>query len=189
MSGSLKLRPGVVAAKQWLATERQKLREQHDSGSPGIQVCTRLTEMLQSVVLSLFQSAVSDFPQHAEAYKYDVALVALGGFGRADVAPYSDVDLMLLHNQWTPVEPLAKRLMHDLYDAGLAVGQSVRTTAEAAKLALQDATIFTALRVIDTNQMGIAFVLDRTRRVIGVVTDGDIRHAFVRGIKRGQFSL
>src|SRR5439155_11971293 len=38
------------------------------------------------------------------------------------------------------------------------------------------------LLVIDTNRMGIAFVLDRTRRVVGVVTDGDIRHAFVRGI-------
>jgi N-acetylneuraminate synthase len=47
---------------------------------------------------------------------------------------------------------------------------------------MDDATIFTALRVIDTNRMGIAFVLDGTRRVVGVVTDGDIRHAFVRGI-------
>lgn len=47
---------------------------------------------------------------------------------------------------------------------------------------MQDATVFTALRVIDTNRMGIAFVLDGTRRVVGVVTDGDIRHAFVRGI-------
>jgi [protein-PII] uridylyltransferase len=145
MSASLKLRPGVVAAKQWLAAERQKLREQHDAGSPGIQVCARLTEMLENVVLSLFNSAVADFPQHKEVYEYDIALVALGGFGRADVAPYSDVDLMLLHNDWAPVEPLAKRLMHDLYDAGLAVGQSVRSTREAAKLALQDATIYTSL--------------------------------------------
>ena len=47
---------------------------------------------------------------------------------------------------------------------------------------MDDATIFTALRVIDTNRMGIAFVLDNARRVVGVVTDGDIRHAFVRGI-------
>jgi sugar phosphate isomerase/epimerase len=47
---------------------------------------------------------------------------------------------------------------------------------------MDDATIFTALRVIDTNKMGIAFVLDGNRRVVGVVTDGDIRHAFVRGI-------
>jgi sugar phosphate isomerase/epimerase/CBS domain-containing protein len=47
---------------------------------------------------------------------------------------------------------------------------------------MDDATIFTALVVIDANRMGIAFVLDNTRRVVGVVTDGDIRHAFVRGI-------
>jgi CBS domain-containing protein len=47
---------------------------------------------------------------------------------------------------------------------------------------MDDATIFSALLVIDTNRMGIAFVLDNTRRVVGVVTDGDIRHAFVRGI-------
>jgi N-acetylneuraminate synthase len=45
-----------------------------------------------------------------------------------------------------------------------------------------DATIFTTLRVIDTNRLGIAFVVDHSRRVVGVVTDGDIRHAFVRGI-------
>ena len=45
-----------------------------------------------------------------------------------------------------------------------------------------DSTIFTTLRVIDTNRLGIAFVVDHARRVVGVVTDGDIRHAFVRGI-------
>ena len=51
---------------------------------------------------------------------------------------------------------------------------------------MADATVFTALRVIDTNRMGIAFVLDADRRVVGVVTDGDIRHAFVRGINLGD---
>lgn len=44
------------------------------------------------------------------------------------------------------------------------------------------ATVFSALRVIDTNKMGIAFVVDGARKVVGVVTDGDIRHAFVRGL-------
>jgi hypothetical protein len=51
-----------------------------------------------------------------------------------------------------------------------------------AFIVMDDATVFTALRVIDTNRMGIAFVLDSDRRVVGVVTDGDIRHAFIRGI-------
>jgi N-acetylneuraminate synthase len=51
-----------------------------------------------------------------------------------------------------------------------------------AMTVLRDTTIFSALRVIDNNRLGIAFVLDDTRRVIGVVTDGDIRHALVRGV-------
>ena len=47
---------------------------------------------------------------------------------------------------------------------------------------MDDATVFTTLRVIDSNRMGIAFVVDAERHVVGVVTDGDIRHAFIRGI-------
>jgi sugar phosphate isomerase/epimerase len=46
----------------------------------------------------------------------------------------------------------------------------------------EDASVFTTLRVIDGNRMGIAFVIDAVRRVVGVVTDGDIRHAFIRGL-------
>jgi N-acetylneuraminate synthase len=46
----------------------------------------------------------------------------------------------------------------------------------------ETATVFGALRVIDANRMGIAFVVDGLGRVIGVATDGDIRHAFVRGL-------
>ncbi|HEV2972311.1 MAG TPA: [protein-PII] uridylyltransferase [Pirellulales bacterium] len=147
MSGTLKLRPGVVAAREWLAAERHKLRQQHEAGSPGIQVCAHLTEMLDTVVLSLYESALEDFPDQATRYREEVALVALGGYGRGDVAPYSDVDLMILHSPVVgPImEPLAKRLLHDLYDVGFALGQSVRTPAEACKLAAKDATIYTAL--------------------------------------------
>ena len=65
----------------------------------------------------------------------------------------------------------------------LGRGSDRRTRADLRALTVtDDATIFKALRVIDTNRHGIAFVIDRNRRVVGVVTDGDIRHAFVRGI-------
>ena len=58
-----------------------------------------------------------------------------------------------------------------------------RTRADlSALIVMVDASLFTALRVIDTNRMGIAFVIDAARHVVGVVTDGDIRHALVRGI-------
>ena len=38
-----------------------------------------------------------------------------------------------------------------------------------------------ALRAMDENRAGIVFVVDADRRVVGVLTDGDVRHAFVRG--------
>jgi [protein-PII] uridylyltransferase len=142
------LRSNVLAAKDWLAQERAKLKQQHDAGSPGIQVCARLTDMLDHVVLGLYQSAIEDLSATEKSLlSNEVALVAHGGYGRRDVAPYSDVDLMLLCSTRAArnVAPLAKRLLHDLYDVGLILGQSVRTVSEACKLGLKDATIFTSL--------------------------------------------
>ena len=146
MASGLTLRGEVLAAKEWLAAERQKLHQQHQAGSPGIQVCAGLTELFDTVVLGLYESALADLPEHAAEYRDEVALVALGGYGRGDVAPYSDVDLMILHSSAaSDVAPLAKRLLHDLYDVGLELGQSVRTPHEACRMAFDDATICTSL--------------------------------------------
>ncbi len=62
-------------------------------------------------------------------------------------------------------------------------GAERRMRSDLSALIVADsATIFTALNIIDANKMGIAFVVDTTRRVVGVVTDGDIRHAQARGL-------
>ncbi len=143
---ALTFRPDVMAAREWLAAERQKLRQQHDAGSPGIQVCARLTELFDSVLLRLYQSALADLPDHAAEFRDEVALVALGGYGRGDVAPYSDVDLLILHSPAAKnVGLLARRLLHDLYDVGLELGHSVRTPREVIRAAFKDPTLFTAL--------------------------------------------
>ena len=77
----------------------------------------------------------------------EMALVPIGGFGRRDVAPFSDVDLMLLA---TPAAgqraaQLARHLTRNICDAGLQLGFSLRTPDEACSLALKDPTIFTSL--------------------------------------------
>ena len=82
-------------------------------------------------MLDLYEAALADFPDAgALAIATKWRWCALGGYGRRDVAPYSDVDLMILHDRTIGalMEPLAKRLMHDLFDVGFAVGQSVRTS-------------------------------------------------------------
>ena len=63
------------------------------------------------------------------------------------MAPFSDVDLMFLHRGGASpdVAAVATRVLQDLFDAGLEVGQSVRTPSMAVRLAWDDATIFSSL--------------------------------------------
>ncbi len=148
MTTSSSLRPGLLAARQRLAEGRSQIRLQHDSGSPGVQVCARLTELVDGIVLEIFEAAMASLIQEGLAPAAgDVAIVAHGGYGRRDLAPGSDVDLMIVHQCASEAEiaPLAKRMIGDLFDAGLEPSQSVRTVNEACELALRDPTIATSL--------------------------------------------
>jgi [protein-PII] uridylyltransferase len=143
----MSLRPKVLEAKQRLAEGRAKLRTRHDKGSPGIQVCRALTELFDSLMLMLFESALADLGDTGpDGLRSRVALVPHGGYGRGDVAPHSDVDLMILYDRNEKrVAPLAERMVRDVFDAGLVLGQAVRTPAEACQLARSDAAICTSL--------------------------------------------
>jgi [protein-PII] uridylyltransferase len=140
-------RPAIHDARERLREGRERIRSQHQSGSPGIQVCTALSALVDEMVLGLFEAALADLSTGDTPLFEDVALVAHGGYGRRDVAPYSDVDLMILHRGLSErrIAPLAKRLLQDLFDVGLTLAQSVRTPHEACRSALKDATIFTSL--------------------------------------------
>ncbi|MBT3163121.1 [protein-PII] uridylyltransferase [Streptomyces sp. Vc74B-19] len=69
-----------------------------------------------------------------------ISLVAVGGYGRAELSPRSDLDLLLLHDGSAPetVTKLADRLWYPVWDLGLALDHSVRTPAEARKTAGED---------------------------------------------------
>jgi [protein-PII] uridylyltransferase len=69
-----------------------------------------------------------------------VSLVAVGGYGRAELSPRSDLDLLLLHDGSDPrgVAALADRLWYPVWDLGLALDHSVRTPAEARRTAGED---------------------------------------------------
>jgi [protein-PII] uridylyltransferase len=75
----------------------------------------------------------------------DVALVATGGYGRGELAPFSDLDVLLLHGRRTDVGSLANELWYPVWDAGLKLGHSVRTVKETLRLAADDLDTATAL--------------------------------------------
>jgi [protein-PII] uridylyltransferase len=148
LAGAATVRPAVSAAAAGVAALRTRVAAQHAAGAPGMATGGLATELFERVVLDIWSAALDDLgDETAAGVRRSVALVAVGGFGRREMAPYSDIDLMLLHDASAPVavSRMASAILRDLYDCGLEVGQSVRTPSEAARLAREDATILSAL--------------------------------------------
>jgi [protein-PII] uridylyltransferase len=148
MSAGPRLNTAVVAAREQLAQGREKLHRQHASGSPGVQVCAHFTDLLEEIVQGLFRAALAALDDSTRGrIEPRVALVAHSGFGRREMAPYSDLDLMLLHpfRGESDVLLLVRPFAQHLYDLGLEVGFSARTAAQACTSAFQDATVLTSL--------------------------------------------
>lgn len=101
---------------------RDTLRHQR-IGRGGLEVCEALTASLDRAIAGM----VSPVPP-------GVSVVALGGYGRRELSPYSDVDLMLLHEIADPAAAAAA-LFRPLWDARLRVGHSVRNLKEASTAA------------------------------------------------------
>ena len=66
------------------------------------------------------------------------ALVAVGALGRRELAPYSDLDLVLLHDGRKDIDRLAEQLWYPLWDAGIGLDHSVRTPGQAVQVAATD---------------------------------------------------
>ncbi|MEV6663544.1 [protein-PII] uridylyltransferase [Streptomyces nigra] len=114
---------GYAAARLRLLTEGAR------SGPPRRSALAQLTD---DWLTGLFAAG-------AEATR-GVALVAVGGYGRGELSPRSDLDLLLLHEggDATAVATLADRIWYPVWDLGLALDHSVRTPAEARKTAADD---------------------------------------------------
>src|SRR5689334_19377797 len=66
------------------------------------------------------------------------ALVAVGALGRRELAPYSDLDLVLLHDGRKDVDRLAEELWYPLWNSGIGLDHSVRTPGQAVQVAATD---------------------------------------------------
>ncbi|MDV7142220.1 [protein-PII] uridylyltransferase [Tropicimonas sp. TH_r6] len=83
----------------------------------------------------------------ADASEQHMAVIAVGGYGRAEMAPHSDVDLLFLSEEKLTVriECIVEEMLYILWDLRLKVGHSTRTIRECMKLGREDYTIRTSL--------------------------------------------
>ena len=123
---------------------RYRLEEERQ----GLACAARLSTLRDSVVTSLFGFAATRvFPASNPSAAERLSLVAVGGYGRGTLAPFSDVDLLFLF-PWKPTgwsESVTEYVLYMLWDLGLKVGHATRTIGETLKAAREDMTVRTAL--------------------------------------------
>ena len=131
-----------------LQSLRDQARERYTGGVPGLQVATLICETTDRLIVEIFEDSLetlsSDDRQRVEQ---SAAIIAIGGTGRGELAPYSDVDLLILRSGKCPrgFDECISRAVRDCWDAGIKLGHSVRTPAEALSASRTDPQFATAL--------------------------------------------
>jgi [protein-PII] uridylyltransferase len=138
----------VEVLKEALRDGRAEVQKRFDEGAGGGETVRALSFLMDQLIRTLH-----DF---VEAHVYPVAnptagehmaVVAVGGYGRGELAPYSDIDLLfLLPYKATPhTEQVVEYMLYALWDLGLKVGQATRSIEETLRQAVADLTIRTAV--------------------------------------------
>ncbi len=150
--GEVALAARLAACKEFLKNETAALRERHNAGEAGLQIAHERAQTIDELLTRLFDYALLSYARARGAPPAPVALVALGGYGRGELSPWSDVDVMFLFPTKTkPAEakPLQEHLTNEilyiLWDCGMKVGHSTRTIDEAFAEARKDIQTKTAL--------------------------------------------
>ncbi len=136
--------------KKFLKIEEHRLRLKHQAGGGGREICTLRVELVDVLLRHVFAAAVAAAGSHAGAAGQPLALIALGGYGRGELNPSSDVDVMLLHGpsrgKISPyLEQIVEQILYSLWDVGFKVGHSTRSIKDAIAQANRDMLTKTAM--------------------------------------------
>ncbi len=116
-----------------------------DTSVRGRRFCRELSDATDAWLAELFAAAVADADLSA---RQSLALAAVGGYGRAELAPASDLDVVLLYQGRQAPALVSERLWYPVWDAKLKLGHAVRTVKEALRLAADDLETATSLLTV-----------------------------------------
>ena len=132
------LRPDLAGLRAALQNRRAELRRNYDAEPQPAVLLSASRRLVDSVLREAWRTL---------ALPRELALLAVGGFGRGDLFPHSDVDLLILLPG--PPDPALTRklelLVGRLWDLGLEVGHSVRTVEQCIEEAARDVSVRTAM--------------------------------------------
>ncbi len=133
----------LAQAKDHYDSSLAAIRILSEQGGSGREIVERLTALTDELITAIYRSVSCDL----DSFHVDhCALFALGGYGRAEMNPRSDLDLMFFYDQVaeSTVKTLSDRMLYLLWDMGFDVGYSVRTAKDCIDES-KDATVRTSL--------------------------------------------
>lgn len=139
--------------RNFLKVESHRLRILHRGGGSGREVCRARAAIMDLLLRYILSATRSASPELAEKNLPPIALVAIGGYGRGELNPFSDIDFMFLHNgelvsggkPKPSMSAIVDGLLYPLWDIGLKVGHSVRSIADCIHIANTDMQSKTSL--------------------------------------------
>ena len=128
------------------------LRKQHEEGMSGEEFCRSRSSLMDSVLGRLWNRAL-DLQEDPKSHS-GLSLVAVGGYGREELSPYSDIDLLFLHlpGNGKDLKGWIQALLHPLWDWGLTVGYTVQTPKDSWRAAQRDLDLL--LSFLDARWVG-----------------------------------
>ncbi|HMY76472.1 MAG TPA: DUF294 nucleotidyltransferase-like domain-containing protein, partial [Blastocatellia bacterium] len=149
----------LAALKKFLKIETQRLHLRHRFGISGSAIVAARSLLVDLTIQRIARSAVEErLGEAAEVGNF--AVVALGGYGRQELSPQSDIDVLFLYQGRKDADRAAKlseAMLYLLWDAGFSVGHSVRSLSECVSIARED--------IISRNSMIDARLLWGSREV------------------------
>lgn len=131
-----------------LAHQRRVIHDRLLAGASGAEVMAAYTDLVDGLISGRYRTAARQGGEALVTAGFeDCCLVALGGYGRRELAPHSDIDLMFLYRPGAAdvAADLVRRVLHPLWDIGFQVGHSVRTIQDSIELATTDLTVKTSM--------------------------------------------
>ena len=116
-------------------SHREALVEAWRQGVGGLDILHRYAGLVDDFIVERFTASAA-----VQATGGSIAVIALGGYGRSELYPSSDIDLLVLHDRRAKqaMQGVAEALLYPLWDAGFEVGHSVRGVKDAVAFARED---------------------------------------------------
>lgn len=147
--------------QRFLKIENRRLLSAHREGVSGLDVAQARSTMMDGLLRYIFKSAsLTTAKGNVDPKKLDLCLVTTGGYGRGELNPFSDVDILFLLSkargpELAQINTTVEQVLYMLWDLGLKVGHATRTISECidqAKKDMQSRTSLMESRYLDGSE-------------------------------------